>query len=289
MNQYILGLLYGDGHFQIKEGRELFVFATTHKEIAEKIETLLKENEFKYAHYKRDFPSEHEKGKWEVLELIEVYDINFHKILKGNGYNSNSVEDRIKWSGDFLRGYLETKGTFFKYEQRGNEAWRVSFSGKKDDIEFIRDNLEKMNISCSKVVVRKEREDLGVKSESYRVSIQNRGGIDTFVKFINCGDMSLLLKERINGFTHFNSTKPFNMKSVFKNYKYAVLFMARKLNLEIKGVRGGGGTKGFKPVYLWEDEEQILCFRGWEGAYGWIKDIFYDETGFNPPLVEEEK
>lgn len=289
MNDYILGLLYGDGHFLVKEGYELFMFTTTHKEIADKVTTALKNNGFKYSAFRREFGKGHTYEGWEILEIIECYDKSFHRLLKDNHFDSDISSKRIKLSGDFLRGYLETSGTFFKSIQRGNEFWRIALSGKQQDIDYLKEQLEiLLNIKMTNVVRRKEREHLGIISESFRVNIQNREGIAKIVEYIQDEEVSEYLGQKIIAFNHFHASTPFNMKrKIFKHYKNAVGFMAKELDITIKGIRGGGGVKGFKPVYLWNNDEIVLCFAGWEKAYKWICLEFEKETGMIPPKVED--
>lgn len=287
INDYILGLLYGDGHFLKKENYELFMFSTTHKEIADKIMVTLKDNGIKYSSFNRSFGEGHDNENWEILEIVEIYDKSFHKILENNHFKSSEASERIKINGDFIRGYLETSGTMFTFYQRNSEFWRIALSGNEQDVYYLKEQLEKvMHIQMTNVIRRKEREALGIISESFRVTIQNREGLAKFIKYIEGEEVSEYLGQKMKAFNHFHATTPFNMKKVFKHYKYAVGFMAKELGLVIKGARGGGGKRGFKPVYMWEDDEPVLCFAGWERAYKWISIEFEKETRMIPPKVE---
>lgn len=290
INDYILGLLYGDGSFQMKEKYELFFFSTTHKELADKVEDSLNINNIHHSRFQRVYGKGHEKENYEILEIIEIYNKDFHKFLIENGFKSDKASERVKTNPHFIRGYLETKGTLFQSYSRDSEFWRVAFSGNYDDVQYIKESLEeRLNIEFHNVTRRKERESLGIVSKSFRLSIQNRIGIAKLIEYINVGDVSEYLKQRIEGFTQFNTSTPHNMKKkVFKHYKYAVGFMARELGLTMKGVKNAVGAKGFKPVYLWEDDTPILGFKGWTMAYKWICLEYKEKTGFNPPPVESE-
>lgn len=287
VNDYILGLLYGDGCFQIKDGYEWFFFSTTHKEISDKIKKTLKENNVAHFSHHRDFEHGHKHDKWEILEIIEITDKRFISYLKEQGFKSEIHHERIRISKDFIRGYLETKGTLFKSDSRGSEFWRISFSGSYEDVAYIKNKLEPLlNIEFSQIVRRKEREDKGIISESYRINIQNRIGLAKLIEFLDGEEVSEYLKQRIDGFKYFHKTTPFNMKrKVFKHYKYATQFMSRELGLDLKGMRSGG-RKGFKPIYLYENGIEVLGFAGWEKAYRWISQEFEEKTGFNAPKVE---
>jgi hypothetical protein len=289
VSNYLLGVLYGDGSFQNTSGYEWFFFASTHKELSDKVKIFLKENNINHFSFIRDFASDHIKANYELLEVIEITDKEFNKYLIDCGFKSEIASERIKWNPDFLRGYLETKGTMFTYLSRGNEAWRIAFSGNEKDVSFLAEKLENdLEISVSKMLRRRERERLGIISESYRISLQNRNGIANFVSYIDSEEITEYLREKIEAFKKWHRETPFNMKRVFKHYKYAVAFMCKGLGIQVKGARGGGGGKHWKPIYVWIDGEQTdQFFKSWEDAYNWVKKEYLDKTGFNPPFVEE--
>lgn len=289
-DNYILGLLYGDGYFQLKYRYEWFMFSTTHKELSDKVINYLDKNSIKYFNHRRHFPKGHKKENYEILEIIEITDEKYRDYLLSHGFLSDNSNERIKWNKDFIRGIIETKGSLFSYQSRNSISWRISFSGNKDDIEYIKHMLEtKLNISTGTVFRRKDREGEGVISQSYRFFVQNREGIRKIINFIKEGDMSKYLGEMIEKFEKFDAETPYNMKrKVFKHYKFAVGAMARDLGIVIKGKRGGGGKRGFKPVYLWEDDTEKLCFAGWEHAYKWTCKLYEEELGRIPPVVHLE-
>lgn len=294
IDNYIYGLLYGDGHISIKDKYECFLFTTTHKELVEKVKSFLSENNIKFGHHHRDYShfEGHKKEKYEVLEILETYDKEFIKTIKDRGFQSENVEERIIWNGDFIRGFLETKGTLFQFmDHKGkNESWRLAFSGSIEDMTYLKEKFDLMGTNSSQLLHRNERRELGIISKSYRLPIQNREGIKIVLDFLDGENKSLLLKERIDGFNHFYKTFPYRSYKVFKHYKYASQFMARNLNLDIHGVRGGVSLKNkMKPIYLWENGKEVLCFYSWENVYKWLSEIYLDETGVNPPLVEPEK
>jgi len=288
LNDYILGLLYGDGSYTVKEGREFFLFSTVHKELADRVMKSFNDNHIKYSHHVRSFEVGHEKENYGELELVEIYDKKLLSILGEKQFKSEHAEERIKLSNDFLRGFLETKGTLFQSNSRGSIFWRISFSGNEKDIHFLKESLERMlGIAISSVVQRREREELGIISKSYRINIQNREGVSKLVEYIEGEEVSTYLKERIEGFKLFDKITPFNMKKkVFKHHKFAVGFMAREMNLDLKGIRGISIKDRQKPVFLFENEEVKLCFRNWEQAYNWIREEYQEKTGKNPPKVE---
>lgn len=291
MNNYILGLLYGDGSFTRKDNREWYSFFTTHKELADIVKSFLDDNNISYNSYSRDHVAEY-KEKWEILEIVEITDKDFNNYLVDVGFKSEYASERIKWNPDFIRGYLETKGTLFSYMSRNSLSWRIALSGNEEDLEYLKYMIEsRLDIKTSKLVHRKEREDQGIISKSFRFYIQNREGLVRFIRNIDNNEKSEYLRDKIDSFFRWDNETPFNMKrKVFKHYKYAVGFMCRELDIEIKGVRGGGGEKGWKPVYLFFDGEiqDEYFFKGWEEAYNWVRDIYKDETGHNYPLVEAE-
>ena len=288
LNDYIYGLLYGDGVIQTKHNKEYLFFSTTHKELADMLSNEFSKVGIKYSRYTRSYDTP-EKENYEILEIIESNDITLLKYLNENNYRSANITERLIISPDFIRGYLETKGSLFKYFSRRSEAWRISLSGQKEELRYIESHLSKLlDIKFSKLTQRKEREDIGIISGSYRISIQNRNGIAKFIYWIDNGEqVSKYLKQKIDEFKSFHETTPFNVKrKIFKHYKNAVKFMARTMELEIKGVRGGGGSIGYKPIYLWEANNKTMEFQGWEGAYNWICKEFKNKTGFEPPKVE---
>lgn len=292
-NNYILGLLYGDGHFQIKDRYEWFMFSTTHKELSDKIINYLDENNIKYFNHRRHFPKGHKNENYEILEIIEITDKKFREYLLSQDFLSDSANERIKWDKDFIRGIIETKGSLFTYRSRNSISWRISISGNKEDINYIKHMLEtELNVSVGEVFRRRERESEGIISESYRINVQNRAGVREVVGFIKGENTSKYLEEMIEKFEKFDAETPYNIKrTAFKHYKNAVAAMTRELNIVIKGKRGGGGKRGFKPVYLWEEDTEIACFSGWENAYKWTCKMYEEELGRTPPEVhlDEQK
>lgn len=87
--------------------------------------------------------------------------------------------------------------------------------------------------------------------------------------------------------TQFHAKIPFNLKrKVFKHYKYAVGFMTKELDITIKGIAGGSRTSGFRPIYLWDNDIPVLCFKGWENAYYWASNEYEKTTGYKAPVVK---
>ncbi|UNY48778.1 hypothetical protein P9294_gp063 [Bacillus phage FADO] len=287
-DNYILGLLYGDGYFQQKNRYEWFLFSTTHKELSDKVISYLDKNNIKYFNHRRYFPKGHKKENYEILELIEITDEKFREYLLCQGFNSDNASERIKWNRDFIRGIIETKGSLFTYQHRNSIAWRISISGNEDDVKYIKHMLEtELNVSAGNVSRRRDRESKGIISESYRLNIQNRAGVREVVNFIKGENISKYLNEMIEKFEKFDLETPYNMKrKVFKHYKFAVGAMARDLGIVIKGKRGGG--RNFKPIYLWEGDTEIACFSGWENAYKWTCKMYEEELGRIPPEVHSE-
>lgn len=279
VNDYYLGLLVGDGYLQ----DDYYYFSTTSIELANLLESKLVEKKILYRRYTRP----QLKEKWEQLEIFHIIDKEFLAWLEYRQIFSHYVADRFKCNSSFVRGYMETKGTFFYYQSRqNNDAWRIAISGRQEDLQYLHAYLlEVHGIKSSAITQRKEREDLNIISKSYRFAIQNRKGVADFIDWINSDyDITAFLKEKILAFHQWNASKPYNMVKRYKNYKSATLAMATKLNIEIKGIRGGGFGKN-KPVYRWENNEIVQEFAGWEGAYSWTKEKFKNELGLNPPIV----
>lgn len=290
-NDYVMGLLYGDGSFTMKENREFYLFSSVHKELADKIEIALQSNDIRYSRFARVHDADGETSNYETLELVEIYDKRFLDFIVSSGFKSESVEDYFKTTGDFLRGYLETKGTLFQSSQRGNLFWRISFSGSEKEIKYLKLFLETtLDISVSNIVQRNERQELGIISASFRISIQNRTGVAKLVEYIDGEEISVYLKERVEGFKLFDKTTPFNLqKKAFKHYKNAVGFMTREMKLDIRGIRGISIKDRQKPLFLFEDEEIKQCFRNWKSTYYWICEEYESKTGKKPPKVESLK
>lgn len=282
LNDYYLGILYGDGYLQ--DG--YYFFSTTRTALADVVEEKLKSKSIKYNRYVRDYVKD-EKENWSDLEIIEIRDKEFLQWLELKKIFSNNPSERFKLNSNFIRGYLETKGTFFYYKQRNSDMWRVSISGTINDIQYLHNYLStELGIKCSAITQRKEREELNVISQSFRFSIQNRKGVETFVELIDSDcDITSYMKEKIISFNNWNRSKPFNMIKTYKNPKTATMAMAKELKVIIKGKVGGGYGK-FKPVYLWEDEKEVEKFDGWQGAYEWACDKFV-QTGLIPPTIAE--
>ncbi|SFD42078.1 hypothetical protein SAMN05216238_101261 [Lentibacillus persicus] len=288
LNNYLLGILYGDGYIQIINNRETVFFSTTHKEIADKLVSNLSNYGIIHNHYTRNNDVDSKKENYEILEVIQITDPRFLQELKECGYASSAVEARIKFDSDFLRGYMESKGTFFKSHSRGSEFWRISISGNYEDLTYIKKLFEtNLGIKVGEVLQRREREAYGVYSNSYRLSTQSRDAVTKIIQLIKGEEISTYLKEKIKGFDRFHANTPFNAKRrVFKHYRNATLAMARELGLTIKGIRGSTGTKGFRAIFLWEADCPVLCFKGWEGAYKWVSKEYEKSTGYRAPMVE---
>jgi hypothetical protein len=265
--QYELGLLYGDGH--VKEGGS-FYFCNTQKELVDKIENVLMANNIKYSRYTREHDTE-QKQEWSPLEIIEFRDVG--------------VNDYIMNDPDFLRGYFETKATFFTYQNRELWTWRMSVSGQEGDLQEILKFISPY-VSKKTITRRKERLELGIISESYRISIDKRSELAALISWIKTDDkkqISLSLSEKFTQFLSFHQQEPFGMNRVFKNYKYAVLAMAKVLSMEIRGVRGGD-----KHIYLWENDITKQTFLNWKEVYHWIREQYQQQTGKLPPIVYEK-
>lgn len=282
LNDYFLGILYGDGYMQ----DDYYFFSTTRKGLADLVEEKLKSKEIKYSRYCRDYYGE-EKNNWEQLEIIEIQDRAFFDWLELKKMYSTNPVDRLKNNSNFMRGYLETKGTFFYHKQRESDAWRLSFSGIQADIQYLHALCSnQLGINCSAIIQRKEREELNIVSQSFRFSIQNREGVGKFIDWIDDDyDITGFLKEKIIAFRDWDNSKPFNLMKSYKNAKTATQAMSRQLNIELKGKVGGGYGKA-KPVYLWENDEPIQQFEGWQGAYEWAVGKF-QEMGLIPPTIAD--
>ncbi|QKY68714.1 LAGLIDADG family homing endonuclease [Lentibacillus sp. CBA3610] len=158
LNNYLLGILYGDGYIQIINNRETVFFSTTHKEIADKLVSKLTNYGIIHNHYTRNHEANSQKENYEILEVIQITDQEFLWKLKESGYDSSAAEVRIKSDSDFLRGYMEAKGTLFKSQSRGSEFWRISISGNYEDLIYIKKLFEThLGIKVGEVLQRRER------------------------------------------------------------------------------------------------------------------------------------
>lgn len=283
---YELGLLYGDGHFS--KGKGHYLFTTTHIEVAKRIKSYLNKKKISFSYYTREHNEERER--WETLQLIEITDAEFKGWLKEQGFSSEIKEERIRNNHEFIRGYIETKGSLFSYLSRGVERWRLSISGGKEDLERLLDIFSTFtDVEEVTIKRRKERELLGVISESYRIHFNRRDKIKIILDWIDGDDKTRYLDDKMKQFHHYYETESFGMNRVYKNYKFATMAMAKKMNVTIKGKRGGGGGKGYKPVYKWVHDEAIDVYRGWEDAYSKVRVEYEKRTGKVPPIVDPDK
>ncbi|QST02654.1 hypothetical protein IMZ31_19080 (plasmid) [Pontibacillus sp. ALD_SL1] len=277
-SDYIRGLLYGDGHLSYKEGTPILYFSSTHLILAGFVEDALQKHSIPYIAYER------ETGDWSPLAIIESRDKEVIRYV-----DETSLFQGADLNPDFLRGYLETKGTFFSYDEQGKTRHRIAYSGSCDDMERIHQHLsDDLGVSCSSIIHRKEREEQGIISVSYRFAIQNRDGIYKMVDYLyDKEEISPMLLDTMDEFLAFNENTPsFRMKDVFKNYRNATKFMTRHLGLDIQGKKGGGAAKP-KPVFLWENGEVVREFTGgWKEAYVYTSELFAKTYPFDPPRVE---
>jgi hypothetical protein len=278
-SDYELGLLYGDGGFQ--EGR--YFFSTTHKELADIILFSLHKQKIEHLFYQRDYDDEKNEN-WGILNIIEIK--NLHSVEELS-FPATYLFSKGK---DFLRGYIETKGSLFSYQNRGLENWRLSISGEEEMLKILLSFLqETLSISDKKLKQRKEREKLGIISKSFRIHIDRRMELFSLISYIyNAKEVSYYLKNKMDDFLHYHRRQPFGKNRVFKNVKYATQSMANTLDLTVKGIRGGGGGKGYKPVYLWVNNSPTKEFKGWEDAYVFIKNIYEEYTGMNAPIIKKK-
>lgn len=290
IDDYVVGLLYGDGSMHIKDGREEYFFSTTNVQVADRVKKEFEKIGLRHYTVRREHNTD-EKENYEILDVVATTNEYAIKVLRLNHVISNNVEKRMKTSSDFLRGYLETKGTLFEYMSRKSVAWRVSFSGNKEDIVYLKSFLDNvLNVKTSNIAHRKEREHLGVVSDSYRLSIQNRDGVAKIVKYIDGDDMSSYLKDKVESFKNFNESTPFNRKvKVFKHYKSATQYMARELNITVNGKKNDIRPNGWRLVYLWNnDGVNTVIFNGYKIAYEFVSKLYKDTTKFDPPTVSED-
>lgn len=281
-SEYQLGLLYGDGFL---ENKGTYQFTTTNIHLANNISETLEKNKAHFYHYQRE--NKEEKENWGTLEIVTIRDKKAINEIKRKGLLSSNAKERIHFNKDFLRGYLETKGGFAQFESRGIESWRVYFSGNLEDLSEIREYLyRELGVNKKQIVHRKEREELGIKSKSYRLPINRRQDIEKIVLYlISDKEISPYLRSRMEDFLKYKRTELFNIKRIFKHYKYAAKSMAKILNYELKGVRGSSG-KGVFPVYKIIDEYPVEMYNGWEEAYEKIRKEFKETTGIEPPKVK---
>ncbi len=290
IDEYVVGLLYGDGSMHLKDGKEQYFFSTTNAQIASRVRKEFDNLGLKYYKVIRDHNTD-DKENYEILDIVATTNKHTISVLKSNHVISNDVEKRMRNSGEFLRGYLETKGTLFEHMSKNNTAWRVSFSGNKDDIYYLKDFLDnRLNVRTSSIHQRREREDLGVISESYRLPIQNRDGVSKIVEYIDGEDMSAYLKDKVESFKDFHQSTPFNRKAkVFKHYKSATQYMAREMGIIVNGKRNDIRPNGWRLIYLWNEKEiNTVIFNGYEVAYKHISELYKKTTGFEPPMVDED-
>ena len=120
LNDYLLGILYGDGYLQIVKNQELLFSSTTPKELADRLVSALIDNNIKHSYFKRTYDTNRQKKNYEILEIIQITDENFIEKIKNDGYNSKIVKERFKFNLNFLRGYIETEGSLFQSNSRGN-------------------------------------------------------------------------------------------------------------------------------------------------------------------------
>lgn len=287
LNDYYRGILYGDGYLQ---GEDLYIFSTTHKELAEKISGVLSTLNVNFSNYLRDNKS---FENWELLELVEIKDEIFIDYLISIGFTSEDVEKRMIFNSEFLRGYLETKGTFFKYNQRNSTIWKCAFSGKYEEMDFLKRNLESLGIETQEIARRTEREEVGIISNSYRLSISKRESIAILVDFLynENSEVSEYLKEKFIAFIKFHKYTPLNQKKkIYKHYKYASMYMAKHLGYEVKGNRKNKGGSREKPIYLYDIDNVVVDeYLGWKGAYLGLVKLYEKETCFEAPKVESEE
>lgn len=263
------GILIGDGSFQENDGIPYFIFATTNRKMCDHVESWYKEKGIRYSKTERQY-TDPAKENWEVLEMLVSYQMDAFKF-------------KPSYTMDFVQGYLQTKGTFYTYEDsKGSriKRYRLSFSGPIDQLEIIQDVLSRHGVKAVKLCQRKEREHLGVISRSYRMSFSSRESIATM---LSCWDDNQWLLEQTRKtaeeFRAFDKGTPRRIpKSTFKNYKYATKFMIKELHLldELYTKRGGD-----KQIRFYGS-----VFNSWEELYEKIKPV-YDEVFTHYPIVVE--
>lgn len=293
---YILGLLAGDGHFQLKDGRDLFCFSTTNEESVQFVREFLNFNNYNFIDYIRNHSEEQKKRYGENrrdLHIIEIKDERFLEYLKTKGFDKNNRSKNIQDDPDFIRGYLESKGTFFEGFDGKYRYFKMAFSGNKEEVERLNDILTKRGVVASRIAHRKEKVNKGVVSNSYRLPIQNRKSISTMLNWIKGEPVTKKLKDKFELFEDFEFEKDYRITKSYVRYKQAVKAMSDKLEIEIKGIyrekQVHTENERFNNVYLWDGSDQIAKFKGWKGAYEWVSDVYKDEFGFDAPEVKESE
>lgn len=286
---YELGLLYGDGHRFKKYGNERFLFTTTQDELIAKIESAFEQNEVAFLKFQR----QHGEGKenWKPLHILETSDEAFLGYLEAGGFEAADAEQRFKKNPDFIRGYLETKGTLFEYKSRGIDRWRCSISGSQEDLEFLVDYLQPY-IGDKRVRRRLDRAEMGVESESYRFSIDATEDLRVFLDFIKPvgqGEISSALMKKMNDFGVYWHVQKRKINPTYKYYRGATKAMAKELELTIGGIKGGSKSgSGKKPIYLQEGETVITSVNGWEAAFQLVSMIFEQVFELKAPTITSE-
>lgn len=269
ISDYLLGLMYANGKMQ----DDMFLVTFHTKELAQLVEEKLQRLNIFFS--KKELKQNEEVTQY----IIRIYDIEVLDEIKAKGILSVSSKNRIKCNSQFIRGYFEQKGSLAQYSEKGSVYWEVRFYGIEEDLEVIQNHL------CSLFEIHKNQISKAGNEKhrkSSRFTITNRKDVATFVDYIELDfNISPTLFEKIQNFKQWHSETPYRVRKVYKNFKSATQYMARELQIHLKGIVGGNNT-----VYLYEGEKVVNQFEGWEGAYSWTAQEFKKVTNLNPPIVE---
>jgi hypothetical protein len=252
------GIIYGDGTIVNKATCKVLMFTCTNKSIVDNVHKWFDDEGIKVSRFQRNHTSE-DKQNYEILDILESYH---------NPYIKGDLELSFIPNFEFLQGYIQTKGSIFKYMDKDVERYKMAFSGTKDNMETVRELLESIGIQDIKVIHRKEREHLGVISKSYRIQIHNRKVIRNILEQFNDDNwISLTMKEQVENFKLYDKETPyFRPNGAFKHYKNAVRYMLREMckTESLATTRGGE----FRIFY---DEEG---YPNWESLFNVVYNEF---------------
>lgn len=288
LSDYDKGLLFGDGH--VVKNHNSFMFSTTLIPLKNYMISLLNESGYRY--YVKKIVFSDEKENYEDIYKFHI-DINFYLDYLKDVF----INLKTHLSLGFLLGYLVTKGSLFSYkdihESYYDIRYRINLSGSCENLLLIKEFGLSLGIKFTNVIQRKDRESLGIISNSYRMYLNRRDDLSyllnhfSILKEFDCVP-AFMCKTILNFISYDKRTPRYRAKKYYKNYRLACLYLMKELQIEYKGIRGGSNSgSGSKPLYLIENGivNKTQYIYGWENVYNKLKIIYEERYNLSSPEV----
>lgn len=272
LSHYQLGLLHGGGTYLNEKYRVYLTQKYLYDYLLNALDYLLADYEAEIVEAAED----------SFRGRVDIIDDEIIEYMMENGIRKES--STLPLDAAFIRGYLETNGSFYSYTDKGVKMWRCNFSGQLEDLIALKEHLESEEIKCRAIEERKsKKKSTGTVSITYRLSIGARKSIVKLVDYLNTeveGEISFGLASKFDEFQNFDRKHPKRTNAEFTQARYAVEAMCRVLEYTIIKT---SLKRPFKIIIQGNDDE--WKFESYSEAYAYLSQLYADIRKTEAPSV----